>query len=328
MVNTVTVFTGNLLAILFMLACAAFEAQAQMHRIGVLVPEMGRAQSQAQKGLIEELQQLGYQPRKNVSFEIRNAKGNRNALQPAANELAASKINLIFTTGTRATLAASVATRDIPIVFVHPGDPIALGLLKGSGESRGNVMGVAAFAAQTTDTRLALLKEIFPALQKLHIFFDFNNSYAAENLALVESAAKKLALHVVNHGVKSVDELKASVSATPSEQGAAIFHIPDDLVESEVDFILETARQKKLPTMFNEEAWAIAGAMAAHGPNYFQMGRQAGRLADLILKGQTRGSVPVQRAVKFELTLNYRTANIIGLRLSQEILKKADKVIR
>lgn len=327
MVNTVTVFTGNLLAILFMFACA-FQAQAQMHRIGVLVPEMGRAQSQAQKGLIEELQQLGYQPRKNISFEIRNAKGNRNALQPAANELAASKINVIFTTGTRATLAASAATRDIPIVFVHPGDPIALGLLKGSGESRGNVMGVAAFAAQTTDTRLALLKEIFPALQKLHIYFDSNSSYAPENLALVESAAKKLALHVVNHGVKSVDELKASVSATPSEQGAAIFHIPDDLVESEVDFIFETARQKKLPTMFNEEAWAIAGAMAAHGPNYFQMGRQAGRLADGILKGQTRGSAPVQRAAKFDLTLNYRTANIIGLRLSQEILKKADKVIR
>jgi len=311
-----------------MIAGAAFEAQAQMHRIGVLVPEMGRAQSQAQKGLIEELQRLGYQRRTNVSFEIRNAKGNRNALQPAANELAASKINIIFTTGTRATLAASAATRDIPIVFVHPGDPFALGLLKGSGEPGGNVMGVAAFAAQTTDIRLALLKEIFPALQKLHIYFDSNSSYAAENLALVESAARKLALRVVNHGVKSVDELKASVSATPSEQGAAIFHIPDDLVESEVDFIFDSARQKKLPTMFNEEAWAIAGAMAAHGPNYFQMGRQAGRLADRILKGQTRGPVPIQRAAKFDLTLNYRTANIIGLRLSQEILKKADKVIR
>jgi len=156
MVNPATGFTGSLLAILFMLACAAYEAQAQMHRIGVLVPEMGRAQSQAQKGLIEELQRLGYQRRNNVSFEIRNAKGNRNALQPAANELAASKINIIFTTGTRATLAASAATRDIPIVFVHPGDPFALGLLKGSGEPGGNVMGVAAFAAQTTDIRLAL----------------------------------------------------------------------------------------------------------------------------------------------------------------------------
>lgn len=328
MVNSVTVLIGNLFVVLFLLAGAAREAQAQIPRVAILVPELGRAQSQAQKGLVEELKQLGYQQRKNISFEIRNAKGNRNALQPAANELAAGKINVIFTSGTRATLAASGATRDIPVVFVHPGDPIALGLLKGAGESRGNVSGVAAFAAQTTETRLALLKEIFPALQKIHVYFDANSSYARENLAVVESVARKLAVHVINHGVKSVDELKASVGATPSEPGAAIFHIPDDLVEGEVDFIFETARQKKLPTMFNEEAWAIGGAMAAHGPNYFQMGRQAGRLVDKILKGQTLGSAPVQRAAKFDLTLNYRTANIIGLRFSQDVLNKADKVIR
>jgi putative ABC transport system substrate-binding protein len=122
--------------------------------------------------------------------------------------------------------------------------------------------------------------------------------------------------------------LKASVGATPGEQGAAIFHVPDDLVESEVDFILETARQKKLPTMFNAEVFAIAGALAAHGPNYLQMGHQAGRLADRILKGRLTGALPVERAAKFDLILNYRTANIIGLRLSPEILKKADKIIR
>jgi putative ABC transport system substrate-binding protein len=319
---------GCLVAILFMLACTAFDARAQMHRIGILVPELGRSESQAQKGLTEELRQLGYQPRRNIVFEIRNAKGNRNALQPAANELAASKVDLIFTTGTRATLAASTATRAIPIIFVHPGDPIALGLLKGSGDSKGNVTGVAAFAAETTETRLALFKEIVPALQKIHIYFDSNNIYARENLAVVESAAKKMALHVINRGVKSADELKASVGATPGEQGAAIFHVPDDLVESEVDFILETARQKKLPTMFNAEVFAIAGAMAAHGPNHHQMGRQAGWLADRILKGRLTSALPVERAAKFDLILNYRTANIIGLRLAPEILKKADKVIR
>jgi putative ABC transport system substrate-binding protein len=326
--NYTATVTGRLAAMIFMLACSAFEARAQMHRIGILVPEIGRAQSQAQKGLLEELARLGYQTRKNIALDIRNAMGNRSALQPAAKELAASKVELIFTTGTRATLAASAATRAIPIVFVHPGDPIALGLLKASGDSKGNVTGIAAFAAQTTETRLALLKEIFPALQKIHVYFDSNNSFARENLALVESAVKKLALGISSHGVKSVDELKASVGSTPSEQGTAIFHIPDDLVESEVDFIFDTARQKKLPTMFNEEAWAIAGAMAAHGPNYLHMGRQAGRLVEGILKGQPPAAMPLERAAKFDLTLNYRTANIIGLRLSPEILKKANKIIR
>jgi putative tryptophan/tyrosine transport system substrate-binding protein len=319
-------FAGRLFALFFSLACAAFDAQVA--RIGVLVPEMGRAQSQAQKGLLQELKKLGYRERKDIGFDIRNAKGNRNALQPAASELVAKKINLIFATGTRATRAAMAATREVPIIFVHPGDPVAAGLFKSADEPRGNVTGIAAFAAQTTDKRLALLKEILPALKKVHVFFDSNNTFARANLALVESSAGKLALQVVGHGVKSVDELKASIGALPSEQGSPIFHIPDDLVESEVSFIFETARQKKLPTMFNEETWAITGAMAAHGPDYLQMGRQAGRLADRILKGQAPRSLPVERAARFDLTLNYRTANAIGVRLAPELIKKADRVIR
>jgi putative ABC transport system substrate-binding protein len=122
--------------------------------------------------------------------------------------------------------------------------------------------------------------------------------------------------------------LKASISAIPSELGTAIFHVPDDLVESEASFIFETMRQKKIPTMFNEESWAIAGAMAGHGPDYLQMGRQAGRLAHRILKGAAPGSLPVERAAKFDLTLNYRTATFIGVRFPQELINKADRVIR
>jgi putative ABC transport system substrate-binding protein len=314
--------------VLLLLLCCATPGQAQIARIGVLVPEMGRAQSQAQKGFVQELKQLGFQDRKDIGLEIRDAKGNRNALQAAASELVAKKIRLIFTTGTRASQAAMAATRDVPIIFVHPGDPVAAGLFKSAAEPRGNVTGVAAFAAQTTDTRLALLKEVLPALKKVHVFFDSNNSFARANFALVESASKKLAVQITGHGVKSVDELKASVSAIPSEPGVAIFHMPDDLVESEAAFIFDTARQKKLPTMFNEEPWAIAGAMAAYGPGYLQMGRQAGRIAQRILQGQAPASLSVERAAKFDLILNYRTANAIGIDLSRDMLKKADRVIR
>jgi putative tryptophan/tyrosine transport system substrate-binding protein len=321
-------FTRTSFALIAFLSCALFQAQAQVARVGILVPEMGRAQSQAQKGLLQELNELGYQTRRDIALEIRDAKGNRTALQTTANELVAKKINLIFATGTRATQAAMAATRDVPIIFIHPGDPAVAGLFKDPGALRGNISGVAAYAAETTGTRLALLQEILPALAKVHVFFDSNNSFARENFSFVELASKKLGLEVSGHGVKSVDELKASVSALPSEPDVAIFHVPDDLVESEAAFIFDIARQRKLPTMFNEEAWAIAGAMAAHGPDYLQMGRQAGQLAARILKGQSPGSLPIQRAAKFDLTLNYRTANAIGIRLAPEMLKKANRVIR
>ena len=324
-----TTFSANFCLVFLLLTGTILNAHAQVARIGILVPEMGRAQAQAQKGLLQELKQLGYPQRKDISVQVRDAKGNRSALQAAANELVAKQTNLIFTTGTRATRAAMAATRDVPIIFVHPGDPVAAGLFKSPNEPRRNVTGVAAFAAETTATRLTLLREILPALTKVHVFFDSNNSFALEHLALVEAASKKLGLQVIRHGVKSGDELDASTSAISREPDVAIFHIPDDLVESEAAFIFETARQKKLPTMFNEESWAIAGAMAAHGPDYLQMGRQAARLAERIMKGQTQpGLLSIERAAKFDVTLNYRTATAIGVHFTPDMLKRAARVIR
>ena len=312
-----------------MIFFAPFLALAQAPaRVGILVQEMGRAQTQAIKGLNQEFKRLGYQERKNLFVETRNVKGNRAALQPAASELVAHKVNLIFTTGTSATRAAMAVTQDIPVLFIYPGDPRAAGLVKSAEARAKNLTGVAAYAAQTTERRLALLKEIMPGLQKIWVFSDVNNAFARDNFKAAESAAKKFGVQTAGYGVKSADELKTTLASLPAESGVAILQVADELVESESEFIFETTRAKKLPTMFNEESWAIGGALAAYGPNYLEMGRQAGRLADRIIKGESPASLPIERASKFDLTLNYRTANVIGFKLTPEMLKKADKVIR
>jgi putative ABC transport system substrate-binding protein len=321
--------TGTLTIIVGLMLSLPFTAWAQAPaRVGILVQEMGRAQSQAIKGFSEELKRIGYHERKNLIFEIRNVKGNRGALQGAAGELVTQKVKLIFTTGTSATRVAAAATTDIPVLFVHPGDPVAAGLIKSAEERAKHLTGVAAYAAQTTERRLALFKEIMPALQKISVFFDANNALSRDNLKLAESAAKKLGLQATGYGVKSADELKTTLASVRAEDGAAIFQVADELVESEAEFLFENARAKKIATMFNEESWAISGALAAYGPNYLEMGRQAGRLADKILKGESPASLPLERASKFDLTINYRTARFIGLNLTAAMLKKADKVIR
>jgi putative ABC transport system substrate-binding protein len=323
MAGTLTIIVGLMLSLPF----AAWAQQAPA-RVGILVQEMGRAQSQVIKGLSEELKRIGYREKKNLFFEIRNVKGNRGALQPAADELVAQKVKLIFTTGTSASRAAAAATTDVPVLFVHPGDPVAAGLIRSTEERAKHLTGVAAYAAQTTERRLALFKEIMPALQKISIFFDANNPLSRDNLKLAESAAKKLGLQAAGYGVKSADELKTTLASVRAENGAAIFQVADELVESEAEFLFETARAKKIATMFNEESWAISGALAAYGPNYLEMGRQAGRLVDKIIKGEGPASLPLERASKFDLTINYRTARFIGLNLTAAMLKKADKVIR
>jgi putative ABC transport system substrate-binding protein len=249
-------------------------------------------------------------------------------LQPAATELVAQKVRLIFTTGTSATRAAIAATGEIPILFVHPGDPAASGIIKNGEERAKNLAGVAAYAAQTTERRVVLLKEIVPALKKIWVFFDANNAVSREYFKRAEDSAKKSSIVAAGYPIKSADELKTTLGSLQPDSGTAIFQIADELVESEAEFLFQTARAKKIPTMFNEESWAIAGALAAYGPNYLEMGRQAARLADKIIQGGAPMSLPLERASKFDFTLNYRTARFIEVPLSTEMLKAADKVIR
>src|SRR6266576_6464857 len=173
---------------------AAFFTLAQGQtpvRVGILVQEMERAQSQALKGLSAGLKELGYQERKNLFFETRNVKGNRTALQPAAAELLARNVTVIFTTGTSATRAAMAATREIPIVFIHPGDPIAAGLVKSTGDREKNLTGVAAYSASMTEQRLVLFKEIFSELPKLLVFYDATNTTCASNFPVTQAPPKQ-----------------------------------------------------------------------------------------------------------------------------------------
>ncbi len=300
----------------------------RISRIGVLLPESGPNESQTLKGLRDGLKELGYKEGENILLDVRDAKGDRNALKPAATELVSKKVDVIFTTGTRATQTAMAATKETPIIFRHPADPVALGFIKSLTRPGGNVTGVAAFSLEMNQKRLEILKEIVPNLRRVHIFYDPNNRFSQENFVATQKAAAKLRLEVVDHSVKTADELKSSLNVMQTREGDAIFHVPDDLVESQASLLFEGAKKQKLATMFHEELWATRGSLAAYGPNYYQMGRQAAQLAHKILKGAKPKDLPVERAVKFDLVINLRTASTIGLNVAPEILTKADRVIR
>ena len=297
-------------------------------RLGILIPESGRAESQAVKGLREGLRDLRHQEGKSLQIEIRDAKGDRSALKQEANELVRQKVRLIFTTGTRATQAAKAGTAEIPIVFNHPADPVALGLVKSLKRPGGNVTGVAAFSLQMTERRLQILKEMVPKARRVTIFYDANNRYSQENFLSVKKAAVKLKLEVEERAIKSADELRKSITNLQQGEGDTLFHIPDDLIESQADFIIEAAREKRWPTMFSDESLVTKGGLASYEPSYYQMGRVGARLADKILKGAKPQELPVEKAGKFDLLINLRTANGIGLSIPGDLLKRADRVIR
>ena len=300
----------------------------RVFRIGILVPESGLGESQTIKGLKDGLKDLGYTEGENLIVELRDAKGDRSALQPAAAELVGKKIDLIFTTGTRATEAAKAATKEIPIVFRHPADPVAIGLVKNIKHPEANVTGVAAFSSDMSQKRLQIFKAIVPNLRRVHIFYDSNSKYSAENLVMIRKATAKLRLEAIDHPVKTGDELQNFLDKLQVQDNDAIFQVADDLIDSQANLLFDAAKRLRLPTIFDQENWATKGALATYGPNYTQMGHQAAALVDKLLKGAKPKDVPVQSASKFDLVINLRTANIIGLNIAPETLSKADRIIR
>jgi putative ABC transport system substrate-binding protein len=316
-------------AIIFLISATAPAAEkARPWKIAVLIAQSGPSEDQTIRGLRDGLKALGYKEGRNVVIEINDLKGDRSALKAAAARLAAKKVDLIFTTGTRATQAAMEATKEIPIVFRHPADPVALGFVKSMNQPGGNVTGVAAFSNQTTEKRLEILKDIVPNVRRAHIFYDSNNAFARENFATAKKLSAKLDLEIAEHSVKSPEELKTALNALQNSDGDAIFEVSDDLVESQAELIFDAARQKALPTIFEGADWAVKGAMISYGANYPLMGRQAAGLVNKIFRGQKPGTLPAERAVKYDLVINLRMANAIGFTIAPAALKKADKVIR
>ncbi len=317
-------------AVIFLCVATATAAEQapRPFRIGILIAQSGPSETLTTKGLRDGLTELGYKEGESILIETKDAKGDRAALKPAALELGGKKVDVIFTTGTRATQAAMAATREIPIIFRHAADPVAIGFVKSMKRPGGNVTGVAALSAETTQKRLEVLKEIVPNLKRVHIFYDSNNAFSRESFAVAKKAAAKLRLDAVEHQIKTPDELKSSISQLQQREGDAIFHFSDDLVDSQADFVFDAARQKALPTMFEGADWAVKGSMISYGANYYQMGRQAASLVSKILKGEKPKTLPVERANKFDLQINLRMANAIGVNIPPEALKKADKVIR
>lgn len=319
------------LAAAFVLSLAAERDAAEKARpwkIAVLVAQSGPSETQTIKGLRDGLKELGYVERRNLVVEMNDVKGDRAALKSAAADLVGKNPHLIFTTGTRATQAAMETTKNIPIVFRHSADPVALGFVKNMQQPGANVTGVAAFSNQTTEKRMAILKEFVPGVRRIHIFYDSNNAFARENFAAARAAAAKLNLEVADHSIKSPEELKTALYSLKKEEGDAIFEFNDDLIESQAELIFDAARQKALPTIFEGADWAVKGSMLSYGANYYQMGRQAAKLANRIFRGEKPRNLPVERASKYDLMVNLRMVNAIGLTIAPETLKKADKVIR
>jgi putative ABC transport system substrate-binding protein len=322
---------AGVLAILFVvvLIAVAVVAEAQqpkVYRVGVLLP--GDAWYEIIDGLRFGLKELGLEEGKQFVLDIRDTKGDAKAAEEAARNLEQEKVNLIYATRTSVTIAAKRATAEISIVFSAGADPVVLGLVESFANPGGRLPGIYDPGTDLTAKRLEILKEIVPKLRRVVTFYDPSSPVGIESSKLAREAARRMGVEFIERHVVSVKELQAGIRALRAGEVDAYFAVSDPMVQTQAQLIIDTARVKRLPTMFLDESSVIKGDLASYSVSFHEVGRLSAKYVQRILAGVKPKDLPVQQVDKIALVINLKTAKQIGLTVPYNVLARADKVIK
>lgn len=282
------------------------------------------------EGFKEGLKDLGYKEGEHITFEIRNAKLDREALRRFAQEFVQKRMDLIFTaTYVGASMAKEATqTANVPVVFGPAGDPVETGLVKSITTSGNNLTGVSTLSLELTAKRLEMLTRMIPKARSVAIPFNPDDRFSQDVVKQAYRAAEKLRLSLVECRGRNAEEIRASVGALRREGVDAVFAIPDVLVNNQVEALSGIARDLKLPYFVHIRSLVERGALASYGINTFQIGKQAARLADKVFNGTRPADIPIETPRKLEMVINLRVAKEIGLGVPNQLLREADTILR
>jgi putative tryptophan/tyrosine transport system substrate-binding protein len=307
----------------------AARAQQRAIRVIGLLSSFSRQPNPLGSGPVAQgLSETGYVNGQNVAIEYRWAESNYDRLPALAADLVSRKVDVIVTTGgTPPALAAKSATSAIPIVFTSVSDPVGIGLVASLARPGGNVTGFSNIAAGLTPKSLELVCEMVPQAGVIALLVNPNNPTAEPIIRDAQEAAraKGVKLAVLKAGTES--EIDAAFASLVQLQAGALVVDPDALFISRREQLVALASRHAVPAIYAHPQFVAAGGLVSYGIDDAAVSRQAGIYAGRILKGAKPADLPVQQPTTFELAINLKTANALGLTVPQSILVRADEVI-
>ncbi|MGH6804295.1 MAG: ABC transporter substrate-binding protein, partial [Methyloceanibacter sp.] len=272
------------------------------------------------------LRDLGYVEGKNIVIEFRWAEDKYDRLPELAAELVRLKVDVLVTHGTAGPLAAKRATTTIPIVIAHVGDAVATGLVASLARPGGNITGSTFFGPELSAKLLELIKEAFPRTRQVAVLLFPDNPANGPSLQAMEIAAKSLKVGLQPFEARGPKEFESAFSAMAKKRVDAVVITLGAMFQANPRAIADLAAKQRLPSIgFNE--FAEAGGLFGYGANLVDLFHRAAYFVDRILKGTKPADLPVERATRFELIVNLKTAKAIGVTIPQTFLYRADRVI-
>ena len=299
----------------------------KMPRIGVLLPGTPASFSLRTAAFLDGLRELGHVEGKTIAIEWRWGQDRVELLPGLAAELVRSNVDLIVTGGTAAAKALKAATGSIPIVMAIISDPVSAGLVDNLARPGGNATGFSIVAPELGGKRLELLKEIVPGMSSVAVLLNNKNPGSQVELREMQTAARAMGLLLYPAEISTEDGLDDAFTAMNKADVQALIVLTDPILFSQRKRTVDLANRNRLPAVYFFQGFVDEGGLMSYGPSDADLYRRAAGYVDRILKGAKPGDLPVEQPTKFELFVNLKAAQTIGIKIPESFLLRADRVI-
>ena len=273
------------------------------------------------------LRGLGWIEGKNVIIEHRWTEGRPERLQPLADELARLKVDLIVAPSSIYTGAAKRATATIPIVFFSHADPVGSGHVMNLAHPEGNVTGFSLMMTETNVKLLELLKDMNPGVTHVAAIWDPATPSHGPGLKAIEAASRSLGLKLSAFPVRDLNQLDDTFTAIAKARvdGVLVLSTPKYIAQGVQ--IAQLALKHKLATLFGPRSHVEEGGLMSYSPDRADLWRRGASYVDKILRGAKPADLPVQQPTKFELSMNRKTLQALGLKVPPDFMLRVDTII-
>jgi len=301
----------------------------RVRRIGILLATTADdAEFQAWVGaFLQALALLGWTIGRNVRIDTRWATANAVEIRRHAAELAALAPDVILAHGASTVGPLLQATRTVPIVSPVFGDPVGAGFVDSLARPGGNVTGFVVFEYGMAVKWLELLKETVPSVTRAAVLRDPSQGSGTSQFAAIQAVAPSLRVEVNPLNLRDPAEIERAVAAFARSPNGGLIVTAGATSIRDRGLIVKLAERYKLPTVYYERIFVTAGGLISYGADYVEQYRRAAGYVDRILKGEKPADLPVQMPTKYELVINRKTAQALGLTIPSSLLARADEVI-
>ncbi len=324
-----TFITGGLALLAAPLAADAQQA-GKVARIGLLSPVSPPPPSSPTPVLDafrQGLRELGWIEGRNLAIAYRYAEGRMDRFPELAAEFVSLKVDVIVVSGFPAARAATRATSTVPIVMAYVADPVGTGLVASLARPGGNLTGLASFTLELEAKRLELLKEAVPKLRRVAYLWNAAIPEAKGSLRDLQVAARTLGVRLQSVEVRGPEEFESGFTAMIRKRAEGLLVLADPFTVTHQKRIVDLAAKNRLPLVSGFSGFAEAGGLMSYQVNLPDLFHRAAAYVDKILKGAKPADLPVEQPSKFELIINLKTAEALGLTIPPSILVRADRII-